>query len=56
VLYYNPKGGSMYHADPECSSVRKELRPLTSFYFSQLDEEPYKNLSRCTKCNAPPRK
>lgn len=56
IVYYNPRGGSLYHADQYCSSVTDKYLPLTAFYYSQLDEAPYNKLSRCTKCNAPPRK
>ena len=51
-LYYNPNGGSYYHADPECESVRKEYLPLAgSFLYSELGE--HKNLQPCLKCGAP---
>lgn len=54
-LYYNPDGGSYYHRDPSCPSVRSEFLPLKgSFPYNELDiyKDTYK-LSPCMKCNAP---
>ncbi|MBQ8202280.1 MAG: hypothetical protein IJZ74_11010 [Clostridia bacterium] len=54
VLYYNPDGGSMYHLDANCKKVGKEYKPLKgSFYFSQLSEAPYNELTPCNVCGAP---
>ena len=55
-LYYNPKGGSMYHSVAECDSVKKAYRPLTAFTFGELDEKPYKKLKACPYCVPTPRK
>lgn len=55
-LYYNPDGGKMYHKDANCSSVGAKYKPLKgSFYYSQRNEATYKDLTPCSKCNAPSR-
>ena len=54
-IYYNPKKGSYYHIDPECSSVAKSYLPLTSFKYSEISSSKYKALKRCTTCDAPER-
>lgn len=53
VLYYNPDGGSYYHLDPYCSSVREEYLPLQgTFSYSEL--ESYQGrLQPCLSCGAP---
>ena len=55
VLYYNPDGGSYYHASENCSRVAAEYLPLSPFYFSDLNSTKYKNLLACNKCDAPAR-
>ena len=51
-LYYNPDGGSMYHMDQNCPSIRDEFLPLQgSFPYSDLGS--YRHLTPCLKCNAP---
>ena len=56
VLYYNPDGGSYYHADQNCSIIDSKYLPLKgSFLYSQRDEEAYKKLNPCANCNAPKR-
>ena len=55
-LYYNPKGGSKYHAQAECVNIKKRYLPLESFPYSQLDEEPYSKLTACPYCMPSPRK
>ncbi len=51
-LYYNPDGGSFYHADPECSSVKQQYLPLAgSFLYKDLSQ--HSNLQPCLKCGAP---
>jgi len=56
TLYYNPDGGSYYHASAECSKVSTKYRPLkASFKYSQLNDAQYKSLVPCTGCNAPNR-
>lgn len=53
TLYYNPNGGKLYHAVPDCPSVNKKFLPLTPFTFGQLKDEPYKSLIFCQVCGAP---
>ena len=55
-LYYNPKGGSMYHAVADCPSVKKKFLPLTAFTFGELDDAPYSKLTICPYCQPTPRK
>ena len=31
TLYYNPKGGKRYHADPACETVEAKFLPLRPF-------------------------
>ena len=51
-LYYNPDGGTYYHSDPYCPSVKSEFLPLPgSFPYSELDA--YSNLQPCLMCGAP---
>ena len=55
-LYYNPKGGSMYHAESECVNIKKRYLPLTAFTYGQLEEEPFRKLKACPYCVPSPRK
>ena len=55
-LYYNPKGGAMYHAVADCPGVNKKNRPLTAFTYGELDEAPYSKLTLCPNCQPTPRK
>lgn len=56
ILYYNPKGGSKYHSDPNCRIVGDKFKPLAgSFRYSELNDPKYANLSFCNVCNAPAR-
>lgn len=56
VLYYNPDGGSFYHADANCSKIDKKYLPLQGqFLYSQIDETFYKDLEQCFACDAPRR-
>ena len=57
VLYYNPDGGSYYHAVAECklSTDPKYLPFKGSFKYSEINNEPYKNLKPCAACGAPTR-
>ncbi len=50
-LYYNPNGGSSYHATATCKSVRDKFLPLTGFTYAQLDEGAYAKLSPCPHCS-----
>ena len=54
ILYYNPDGGTFYHAASECTSTAKKFLPFKgSFTYGQLSEHP--DLNPCTKCHAPSR-
>ena len=55
-LYYNPKGGTMYHAVADCASVKKKFLPLTAFTFGQLEEDGFSKLKMCPYCVPTPRK
>lgn len=49
-LYYNPNGGSYYHGDANCRSVKERYLPLTGFLYSELDGKDYAKLERCNTC------
>lgn len=53
VLYYNPKGGTKYHLDPDCTSVGKEFKPMTAITFADLFTDDYDELMACNRCGAP---
>ena len=55
-LYYNPNGGSYYHAVANCPSVRKDYLPLTAFTYGELEEKPFAKLKVCPACQPMPRK
>ena len=55
-LFYNPEGGSYYHADQYCSSVKDKYKPLTAFSYAELDSQPYRELEPCTTCQPVKRK
>lgn len=55
-LFYNPQGGSYYHADQLCSSVRDKYLPLEGFAYAELDSGDFLNLDPCQKCQPPRRK
>lgn len=48
-LYYNPNGGSSYHAYATCKSVRDKYLPLTGFTYAELDTT-YRKLEPCANC------
>lgn len=54
-LYYNPKGGKSYHRQETCFGVRERYLPLTAFTYSELNDEPYAELTACEYC-FPPRR
>lgn len=55
-LYYNPDGGSYYHASDVCTKVDQKYLPLKgTFLYSQLNDPAYKDLKPCDKCNPPGR-
>ena len=49
-LYYNPKGGRLYHSQDHCSNVKDKYEPMTAFTYGELDEKPYSRLTRCPAC------
>lgn len=49
-VYYNPDGGSSYHATANCRSVRDKYLPLTAFSYAELDQGDYAKLSPCPYC------
>ena len=55
-LYYNPKGGTMYHSVANCPGVNKKKLPLTAFTYGELEEKPYRKLKLCPNCQPTPRK
>ena len=55
-LYYNQKGGTFYHAVPDCSSVRKKFLPLAAFTYGELDSDGFAKLKPCPYCQPTPRK
>lgn len=56
TLYYNPDGGTRYHANRRCAGVADYYLPLAGcFTSSQLNEAPYSSLSPCSFCGAPAR-
>lgn len=53
VLYYHPNGGEYYHLDRNCRTVHPRFLPLEgSFLYSELDQEPYRELKPCKVCGA----
>ena len=55
-LYYNPNGGTMYHAVANCNSIKKKFLPLKAFTYGELDNSPYSKLKACPYCVPSPRK
>lgn len=57
TLYYNPKGGKYYHADPNCTSIRKALLPLKgTIAYSHLEDSEFAKLTPCKTCKPPVRR
>jgi hypothetical protein len=56
LLYYNPKKGENYHAQPTCSLVKDKYEPMTAFTYGELDQKPYSKLGVCPGCAPMPRK
>ena len=50
TLYYNPQGGSYWHADADCKTVKADYLPLTPFSSSAINEDAVKHLSPCPIC------
>lgn len=56
TLYYNPDGGSRYHADINCPSASPKYLPFAGrFSQTQLWDAPYIDLLPCGLCGAPER-
>ena len=54
LIYYNPEGGTFYHIDPNCESVKPKYRPLSGVIkWSQIEDDPYDKLEQCKRCGAP---
>lgn len=54
VLFYNPNGGTKYHLSQYCKSVKDELLPMQGiFYYSEINDYPYRNMAPCAACGAP---
>lgn len=54
-MYYNPNGGSYYHSDQYCSSVKKKYLPLQEFCYGELEDSSYAKLKPCPHCKPPKR-
>lgn len=54
-LYFNPDGGTYYHATDNCTtSTNKKYLPFKgSFLYKDIGNEPYKELKPCLDCGAP---
>ena len=50
TLYCNPNGGSYYHVNPACPSVKEEYLPMTAFDSALLGTPEYGDLLPCTLC------
>lgn len=55
-LYYNPNGGTNYHAQENCRGVKDEYLPLTAFTYGQLEDAGFRELTPCSYCTPPRRK
>lgn len=53
-LYYNPKGGTMYHTAEKCYSAPKIT--FIPFTYGELEDETFAKLTRCKFCAPPLRK
>ena len=50
VLYYNPDGGSKYHAAETCYGVKTQFLPLTPFTYAEIEDEDFLDLLPCEYC------
>ena len=50
ALYYNPDGGSYYHATANCPGVKKQYLPMTAFTYAELETGHFASLNRCPNC------
>jgi hypothetical protein len=53
-LYYNAKGGKMYHSCETCNSAKGKT--FTAFTYGELETDTFRKLSTCTWCNPPLRR
>ncbi len=53
IVYYNPEGGSMYHADRNCKAVGEQYCPLTGEILVGDVIETEWDLRPCYTCGAP---
>lgn len=54
VLYYNPDGGTLYHADQNCTSAAAKYLPFKgSFLYRDINVGDYAKYQPCTDCGAP---
>ena len=49
-VYYNPKGGTLYHADQYCDTIKSSYLPLTEITFADLERSEFSSLTRCNSC------
>lgn len=50
TLYYNPNGGSNYHAVADCGGVKDQYLPLTPFSYGELETGVFAKLTPCAYC------
>ena len=55
-VYYNPRGGTYYHAVADCASVKKKFLPLTAITYEELNSDEFKKLKLCPYCQPTPRR
>ena len=56
LLYYNPRGGTNYHAQPTRALVKDKYERMSSLTYGELDTKPYNKLEPCPGCAPMPRK
>ena len=54
-VFYNPNGGSNYHAAATCKGVKDQYLPLTEITYAALETAEFSKLTACTYC-CPPRR
>ena len=50
-VYYNPKGGTMYHSSETCYSAKGKT--FTAITYGELETDAFRKLTTCTWCNPP---
>ena len=55
-LFYNAANGANYHSVADCPGVKEQYRPLTAFFYGELDQGKFAKLTPCPYCNPPLRK